>query len=52
MRLRIYTITLKNYFETYEIPLLEGYDDIESIFPEEDPKSEKKQELLSGFFNK
>lgn len=51
-RFRIYMKTLESYLSNYEIPSLEGYDEIESIFPEEDIGSEKKQELLSGFFNK
>lgn len=50
MKLKIYIITLENYLRTYEIPSLEGYDEIELIFPEDDPIIEKKQQPLSDFF--
>jgi hypothetical protein len=50
MRLKIYIITLQNYLRTCEIPSLDGYDEIEAIFPEEDPKSKKTQQPLSEFF--
>jgi hypothetical protein len=49
MRLKIYIITLENYLRNYEIPSLEGYDEIELIFPEDDPKSKKTQQSLSEF---
>lgn len=49
MKLKIYIITLENYLRTYEIPALEGYDEIEPIFPEENPKSKKSQQSLSEF---
>ncbi len=49
MKLKIYTITLENYLRTYEIPSLDGYDEIEPIFPEGEPKSKKRQQPLSEF---
>lgn len=48
-RFKIYQKTLENYLRAYEIPSLEGYDEIESIFPE-DPESKKTQQSLSEFY--
>jgi hypothetical protein len=50
MRLKIYVKTLENYLINYEIPSLEGYNEIEPIFNEDDPKSKKIQQPLSEFF--
>ena len=43
--------TLENYLSNYEIPSLEGYNEIESIFPEENPESKKAQQSLTEFFS-
>ena len=39
MKLKIYVITLENYLRTYETPSLNGIDEIEPIFPEDNPKN-------------
>ena len=50
MQLKIYIISLENYLRKYETPSLEGYDEIEHIFPEDDTKNQKTQQPLSEFF--
>ena len=50
MDLKIYIITLENYLKNYKIPTLQGIDEIELIFPEDNPKTKKTQQPLSGFF--
>ncbi len=50
IRFRVYEKTLENYLSDYEIPSLEGYNMIESIFPEEDPENKKTQQSLSEFY--
>lgn len=50
MKLRIYKKTLENYLSCYTVPSLQGYDDIEPIFPEEDPNRKKTQQSLSEFY--
>jgi hypothetical protein len=51
MKLQIYITTLENYLRNYEIPSLEGYEEIEAIFPEEDHKNKRTQQSLSKFFS-
>ena len=51
IRFRIYEKTLENYLSDYKIPSLEGYNEIEGIFPEEDPEIKKTQQSLSEFFS-
>jgi hypothetical protein len=51
MKLELYVKTLENYLGNYEIPSLNGYDEIELIFPEDDPKNKKTQQSLSEFFS-
>lgn len=48
-KFNIYIKTLENYLTNYEVPSLEGYNDIELIFPEENPESKKRQQALSEF---
>ncbi len=48
-RFKIYDNTLENYLSDYEIPFLDGYDEIEGIFPD-DPESKKTQQPLSEFY--
>jgi hypothetical protein len=50
MKLKIYVKTLENYLINYEIPSLDGYNEIEPIFNEDDPKSKKIQQPLAEFF--
>jgi hypothetical protein len=49
MKLKIYIITLENYLKNYKIPTLQGINEIELIFPEDDPKSKKTQQPISEF---
>ena len=49
-RFGVHVKTLENYLSNYTIPSLEGYNEIESIFPKENPESKKKQQSLSEFF--
>ena len=42
--------TLTNYVKEYKIPLLEGYYEIENIFPEENSKKKKIQKPLSKYY--
>ena len=50
-RFGVYVKTLENYLSNYAIPSLEGYNEIESIFPKENPESKKAQQSLSDFFS-
>ena len=45
-RLQVQKNTLRNYIKEYEIPSLEGYYEIEGIFPEENSKTKKIQKPL------
>lgn len=49
MKLKIYTITLENYLKNYNIQTLQGIDEIEPIFPEDDPKNKKTQQSLTTY---
>ena len=42
--------TLTNYVKEYKIPSLEGYYEIEDIFPEEKPDTKKNQKPLSTYY--
>jgi len=42
--------TLTNYVKEYSIPLLEGYNEIETIFPEENSKTKKIQKPMSTYY--
>lgn len=48
-RFKIYEKSLENYLANYEVPSLEGYNDIELIFLEENLESKKRQQALSEF---
>jgi len=50
IKFKVYVNTLENYLSNYEIPPLDGIDDIETIFPEENPNSKKRQQSLSDFY--
>ncbi len=49
MKLKIYNITLENYLKNYKIPTLQGINEIEPIFPEDDPKTKKTQQPLTTY---
>jgi len=49
-RFKVHKKTLSAYVMEYKIPSLEGYDKIESIFPEEDTGTKKIQKPLSTYY--